>query len=106
MAREPANYQRPGLTSKSWTSKHAGCIVNGTCSHHACSDLLTNISKYPEQIYLYLSERPGMRLHWCKNQLLGEQECGVYTKSSLMLGLGEEDDEVIDAMLDLRDAGA
>ena len=29
----------------------------------------------------------------------------MYTKSSLMLGLGEEDDEVIDAMLDLRDAG-
>lgn len=31
--------------------------------------------------------------------------CGVFTKSSLMLGLGETDDEVIDAMLDLRDAG-
>jgi len=30
---------------------------------------------------------------------------GVYTKSSLMLGLGETDDEVIDAMLDLRAAG-
>ena len=30
---------------------------------------------------------------------------GVYTKSSLMLGLGETDDEIIDAMLDLRAAG-
>ncbi|KAK9839242.1 hypothetical protein WJX81_003812 [Elliptochloris bilobata] len=30
---------------------------------------------------------------------------GVCTKSSLMLGLGETDDEVIDAMLDLRAAG-
>ena len=31
--------------------------------------------------------------------------CGVYTKSSIMLGLGESDDEIIDTMLDLRDAG-
>ena len=30
---------------------------------------------------------------------------GLFTKSSLMLGFGESDDEVIDAMLDLRDAG-
>jgi len=28
--------------------------------------------------------------------------CGVYTKSSLMLGLGESHDEVIDTMLDLK----
>ncbi|KAL4448189.1 hypothetical protein ABPG75_005408 [Micractinium tetrahymenae] len=31
--------------------------------------------------------------------------CGVYTKSSIMLGLGETDDEIIDTMYDLRDAG-
>ena len=31
--------------------------------------------------------------------------CGVYTKSSIMLGLGESDDEVIDTLLDLRDCG-
>ena len=37
--------------------------------------------------------------------LRAAKECGVFTKSSLMLGLGEEDDEVVDAMLDLRDAG-
>ena len=30
---------------------------------------------------------------------------GLFTKSSLMLGFGETDDEVIDAMCDLRDAG-
>jgi hypothetical protein len=29
----------------------------------------------------------------------------VYTKSSLMLGLGENDDEIIDTMLDMKDAG-
>ena len=28
--------------------------------------------------------------------------CGVYTKSSIMLGLGETDDEIIDTMLDLK----
>ena len=28
--------------------------------------------------------------------------CGVYTKSSIMLGLGESDDEIIDTMLDLK----
>ena len=30
---------------------------------------------------------------------------GVYTKSSIMLGLGETDDEVIDTMYDLKDSG-
>jgi len=30
---------------------------------------------------------------------------GLFTKSSLMLGFGETDDEVVDAMCDLRDAG-
>jgi len=38
--------------------------------------------------------------------LRAAKECGVYTKSSIMLGLGEEDDEIIDTMLDLRDSGA
>jgi lipoate synthase len=30
---------------------------------------------------------------------------GVYTKSSIMLGLGETDDEIIDTLVDLRDCG-
>lgn len=29
--------------------------------------------------------------------------CDVVTKSSIMLGLGETEDEIIDTMLDLRD---
>ncbi len=37
--------------------------------------------------------------------LMAAKECGVYTKSSIMLGLGERDDEIIDTMLDLKDAG-
>eukprot|EP01023_Acetabularia_acetabulum_P044189 TRINITY_DN4429_c0_g2_i1.p2 TRINITY_DN4429_c0_g2~~TRINITY_DN4429_c0_g2_i1.p2 ORF type:complete len:380 (-),score=72.28 TRINITY_DN4429_c0_g2_i1:147-1286(-) len=37
--------------------------------------------------------------------LKAAKECGVYTKSSIMLGLGEEDDEIVDTMLDLRDCG-
>lgn len=37
--------------------------------------------------------------------LMSAKECGVYTKSSIMLGLGETDEEIIDTMLDLKDAG-
>lgn len=37
--------------------------------------------------------------------LRAAKEQGVYTKSSIMLGLGETDDEIIDTMLDLKDAG-
>lgn len=33
------------------------------------------------------------------------KQCGVYTKSSIMLGLGETDEEVIDTMLDLKAVG-
>lgn len=34
--------------------------------------------------------------------LRAAKSCGVYTKSSIMLGLGEMDDEIIDTMLDLK----
>lgn len=34
--------------------------------------------------------------------LRAAKACGVYTKSSIMLGLGEMDDEIIDTMLDLK----
>lgn len=37
--------------------------------------------------------------------LRAAKESGVYTKSSIMLGLGETDDQIIDTMYDLRDAG-
>lgn len=37
--------------------------------------------------------------------LRAAKSCGVYTKSSIMLGLGETDDEVLDTLLDLRDVG-
>lgn len=37
--------------------------------------------------------------------LSAAKQCGVYTKSSIMLGLGESDDEVIDTMLDLKAVG-
>lgn len=36
--------------------------------------------------------------------LKAAKACGVYTKSSIMLGLGETHDEVIDTMYDLKDA--
>ncbi|PNH01054.1 Lipoyl synthase, chloroplastic, partial [Tetrabaena socialis] len=37
--------------------------------------------------------------------LRAAKQAGVYTKSSIMLGLGETDDEVIDTMLDLKAVG-
>jgi lipoate synthase len=37
--------------------------------------------------------------------LRAAKSCGVYTKSSIMLGLGETDDEIVDTMLDLKHAG-
>lgn len=37
--------------------------------------------------------------------LRAAKECGVYTKSSIMLGLGETDDEIIDTMYDLKAVG-
>jgi lipoate synthase len=37
--------------------------------------------------------------------LRAAKACGVYTKSSIMLGLGETEDEIIDTMFDLKDCG-
>lgn len=37
--------------------------------------------------------------------LRAAKSCGVYTKSSIMLGLGETDDEVLDTLLDLEAVG-
>lgn len=37
--------------------------------------------------------------------LAAAKECGVYTKSSIMLGLGETPEEVVQTMLDLKEAG-
>ena len=37
--------------------------------------------------------------------LRAAKACGVYTKTSVMLGLGETDDEIIDTLVDLRDCG-
>jgi lipoic acid synthetase len=37
--------------------------------------------------------------------LRAAKACGVYTKSSVMLGLGEDDEEVIDTLVDLKDCG-
>lgn len=37
--------------------------------------------------------------------LRAAKSVGVYTKSSIMLGLGETEDEIIDTMMDLKDCG-
>mmetsp|Transcript_19257 Transcript_19257/g.33224 ORF Transcript_19257/g.33224 Transcript_19257/m.33224 type:complete len:443 (+) Transcript_19257:78-1406(+) len=39
------------------------------------------------------------------NVLRAAKECGVHTKSSIMLGLGETDDEIVDTMYDLKAVG-
>jgi lipoyl synthase len=56
---------------------------------------------------LYLSIRPGARYFHSLRLLQQVKECdpGLFTKSGLMLGLGEERDEVIQVMDDLRAAG-
>ena len=56
---------------------------------------------------LYLSIRPGARyVHSLRLlQQVKERDPSMFTKSGLMLGLGEERDEVIQVMDDLRTAG-
>ncbi len=56
---------------------------------------------------LYLSIRPGARYFHSLRLLqdMKERDAGLFTKSGLMLGLGEERDEVLQVMDDLRSAG-
>jgi len=49
--------------------------------------------------------RAGYRQSLGVLQAIKELDAGIYTKSSLMLGLGETADEVLQAMRDLREAG-
>jgi len=49
--------------------------------------------------------RPGFRYERSLAVLRAARDAGLVTKSNLILGLGEEPDEVTEAMVDLRDAG-
>src|SRR5437868_13474025 len=49
--------------------------------------------------------RPGFRFDRSLSVLTAAREAGLVTKSNLILGMGEEPDEIIEAMRDLRSAG-
>ena len=49
--------------------------------------------------------RPAFRYDRSLGVLTAARDAGLVTKSNLILGLGERDDEVVDALRDLHDAG-
>jgi lipoic acid synthetase len=67
--------------------------------------LAHNVETVPR---LYRSVRPGSRYRRSLDVLglAKELQTGLITKSSLMLGLGENRDEILEVLKDLRDAGA
>jgi lipoyl synthase len=64
--------------------------------------LAHNIETVPR---IFRRIRPGFRYERSLEVLKAAREHGLVTKSNLILGLGEEPDEVIEAMADLRAAG-
>jgi lipoyl synthase len=49
--------------------------------------------------------RPGFRYERSLGVLTAARDAGLVTKSNLILGMGETDDEVVEALQDLHDAG-
>jgi len=64
--------------------------------------LAHNIETVPR---LYAQVRPVAKYHRSLQVLRWAHDDGMLTKSSLMLGLGETEEEVLDVARDLRDAG-
>jgi lipoic acid synthetase len=64
--------------------------------------LAHNVETVPR---LYPAVRPVAKYHRSLDVLRWAHEAGAMTKSSLMLGLGESDDEILATARDLRDAG-
>jgi len=64
--------------------------------------LAHNIETVPR---IFRQIRPGFRYERSLEVLASAREAGLVTKSNLILGLGEEDREVSQAMADLRAAG-
>jgi lipoic acid synthetase len=64
--------------------------------------LAHNIETVPR---IFRQIRPGFRYDRSLEVLTGAREAGLVTKSNLILGLGEEDHEISQAMADLRGAG-
>ncbi len=64
--------------------------------------LAHNIETVPR---IFRRIRPGFRYERSLDVLRAARAAGLVTKSNLILGMGEERDEVLDAMADLREAG-
>ena len=64
--------------------------------------LAHNIETVPR---IFRRIRPGFRYERSLEVLRAAREAGLVTKSNLILGMGEERDEIIAAMRDLRAAG-
>ena len=64
--------------------------------------LAHNIETVPR---IFRRIRPGFRYERSLEVLRLAREAGMVTKSNLILGMGEEHDEIIEAMRDLRGAG-
>ena len=64
--------------------------------------LAHNIETVPR---IFKQIRPGFRYDRSLDVLWQAREAGLVTKSNLILGLGEERDEISTAMGDLRDVG-
>jgi lipoyl synthase len=64
--------------------------------------LAHNIETVPR---IFREIRPGFRYDRSLDVLRQARDAGLVTKSNLILGLGEEDDEVSQAMADLRAVG-
>ena len=64
--------------------------------------LAHNIETVPR---IFRRIRPGFRYERSLEVLAGPARPGLITKSNLILGLGEERDEISEALADLREAG-
>lgn len=70
---------------------------------HAGPDVLShNLETVPS---LYSRIRPGARVDWSLGILAHASKRGFITKTGLMLGLGEKLDEVLDLLVQARNAG-
>ena len=67
----------------------------------------TGMANIPKSICLYLSIRPGARYFHSLRLLekVKERDPSQFTKSGLMVGLGESKEEVMQVMDDMRSAG-
>lgn len=68
-------------------------------------DLIAHNLETVPRLYKDLRPQADYRLSLTILKKIKELNSSVFTKSSLMLGFGETQDEVIEAMRDLRDAG-